>query len=58
MKLTALEAIATALATHNVQYIVVGGVAVVAHGYVRLTGDIDLVIGKERYGSTRRACRY
>ena len=30
MKLTAIEAIATALATYNVQYIVVGGVAVVA----------------------------
>lgn len=29
---------------HNVEYLVVGGYAVVAHGYVRATGDIDIWI--------------
>lgn len=28
-----------------VEYLVVGGLAVVAHGYVRFTADIDLLIG-------------
>jgi hypothetical protein len=31
----------------DVRYIVVGGLAVVAHGYVRLTHDIDLVFDME-----------
>ena len=30
------------------KYLVVGGLAVVAHGYERLTRDVDLVIGLER----------
>lgn len=29
---------------HNVDYIVVGGLATVLHGYNRLTGDIDIII--------------
>jgi hypothetical protein len=29
---------------HDVEYLVVGGYAVVAHGYVRATGDIDIWI--------------
>lgn len=28
--------------THNVEYLVVGGLAVVVHGYPRFTGDIDI----------------
>jgi hypothetical protein len=31
----------------RVKYLVVGGLAVVAHGYERLTVDVDLVIGLE-----------
>lgn len=27
---------------HEVRYLVVGGLAVVAHGYVRFTKDLDL----------------
>lgn len=34
-----------ALHDHGVDYVVVGGVAVVIHGHQRLTTDIDLVIG-------------
>lgn len=44
MRLASIEAIAKALDTHKVQYLVVGGLAVVAHGYGRLTMDMDLVV--------------
>jgi predicted nucleotidyltransferase len=44
MKLTSLEAILAALKQHNVRYLIVGGLAVVAHGYGRLTIDVDLVV--------------
>lgn len=36
-----------ALNAAHVRYLVVGGVAVIAHGYVRFTNDLDLVIGLE-----------
>src|SRR5438445_13824117 len=41
---TDLQRIFDALAAANVRYIVVGGVAVVLHGYPRLTADLDLVV--------------
>ena len=44
MKLAAFEAIAAALQSAGVRYLVAGGVAVNAHGYLRLTYDVDLVI--------------
>lgn len=44
MKLAAFEAIVTALRDTGVRYLVAGGVAVNAHGYLRLTYDVDLVI--------------
>ena len=44
MKLTNLETIARALNSSGVPFLVVGGVAVVAHGYGRQTPDLDLVI--------------
>jgi hypothetical protein len=44
VKLAAFEAIATALRDARVRYLVAGGLAVNAHGYVRLTYDVDLVI--------------
>ena len=44
MKLSAFEAIAKALQTAEVRYIVVGGLAVTAHGYLRYTQDVDLVV--------------
>jgi hypothetical protein len=44
MKLAAFEAVAKALDTAQVRYLVAGGLAVNAHGYIRLTMDIDLVI--------------
>lgn len=44
MKLDAFEAVAEALNDAGVRYLVAGGLAVNAHGYLRLTVDIDLVI--------------
>jgi len=44
MKLASFEAIVRALNGAQVRFIVVGGIAVIAHGYGRVTRDIDLVI--------------
>jgi hypothetical protein len=44
VRLATLEAIAGELARGGVRYLVVGGVAVNAHGHLRLTNDLDLVI--------------
>lgn len=48
MEVRSVEAIARVLSEENVQYLVVGGLAVNAYGYMRLTVDIDLVIGLQR----------
>lgn len=45
MEVRSVEAIVRALNEADVQYLVVGGLAVNAHGYERLTVDLDLVIG-------------
>ena len=39
-----LERVFDALNRADVRYVVVGGVAVVLHGFARLTGDLDLII--------------
>jgi hypothetical protein len=44
MKLASFEALATALEAANVRYLVAGGLAVGAHGYLRFTKDVDIVI--------------
>jgi len=44
MKLASFEAIVHALNGAEVRFIVVGGIAVIAHGYGRTTRDVDLVI--------------
>jgi len=44
VRLASLEAIFRALNDVGVRYLVVGGLAVNAHGYQRLTNDLDLVI--------------
>ena len=38
------EALFAALTATGVRYVVVGGVAAVLHGHVRLTADVDLII--------------
>lgn len=47
MELRSVEAIVKALNDAKVQYLIVGGLAVIAHGFERLTRDVDLVIGLE-----------
>jgi hypothetical protein len=37
----------SALNAADVRYVVVGGVAVVLHGYARVTGDVDLIVDLE-----------
>jgi len=44
MKLSSIESLVRALNDARVRFIVVGGLAVVAHGYGRQTQDVDLVI--------------
>lgn len=44
MKLASFEAVVGALEIAGVRYLVAGGVAVNAHGYLRFTYDVDLVI--------------
>lgn len=44
MELRSVEAIAKCLSEAECRYLVVGGIAVNAHGYERFTNDVDLVI--------------
>jgi hypothetical protein len=45
MEVRSIEAVIRALNESGAHYVVVGGLAVNAHGYERLTRDLDLVIG-------------
>jgi hypothetical protein len=45
---TDIELLLMALTDAGVRYVVVGGVAVVLHGYLRATADLDLVLGMDR----------
>ena len=47
MRRHSIESIVGALNERQVRYLIVGGLAVVAHGHVRFTADIDLVIDFE-----------
>jgi hypothetical protein len=53
MELRSVELIARTLNTEGIRYLVVGGLAVNAHGYERFTQDLDLVIGLEPDNVTR-----
>lgn len=44
-----------ALARHRVEYAVIGGVAVQAHGHVRATNDVDIVVAPEQQNLERLA---
>jgi predicted nucleotidyltransferase len=48
-----IENILDALNRARVRYLVVGGVAVVLHGYLRTTADLDLVIQLEHQNALR-----
>jgi hypothetical protein len=47
MELRSIEAVVGALNAAGVRYLIVGGLAVNAHGYLRATRDLDLVIQLE-----------
>jgi len=47
MKRDSVVAIVAALNENEVRYLVVGGLAVVAHGYVRFTADVDLILAPD-----------
>jgi hypothetical protein len=42
-----LKRLASDLKSHNIDYVVIGAVALLAHGYRRFTEDIDLVMTRE-----------
>lgn len=44
MKLASFEALVAALGNAGVRYLVAGGLAVNAHGYLRFTRDVDVVV--------------
>jgi hypothetical protein len=44
MKLASFDAIVTALDRAGIRYLIAGGLAVNAHGYLRFTKDVDLVV--------------
>ena len=56
MEVRSVEAIVRALNDANVQYLIVDGLAVNAHGYERLTVDVDLVIGLSHDNIIRGLC--
>src|SRR5688572_24413812 len=47
MRKAQTESILANLHAGNVRYLVAGGLAVVAHGYVRYTADIDLILAMD-----------
>ncbi len=44
MNLSSFDALVTALAASGVRYLIAGGLAVNAHGYLRFTKDVDVVV--------------
>ncbi len=53
MVASSLERIFRALAEAGVRYLVAGGLAVVAHGYVRFTNAVELVLDLEEANCRR-----
>lgn len=54
MEVHSIETIVRALNDAKVKYLIVGGLAVNAHGFVRLTRDVSLVLGLEPANAARR----
>ena len=53
MEIRSVESLVRALNAAQVDYLIVGGLAVNAHGFVRLTRDVDLVIRLTPENATR-----
>ena len=45
--------LAQALATFDVEYVLIGGVAMALHGFVRMTKDIDLLLPVDPANNSR-----
>ncbi len=48
MQQASIQSIVQSLNQANVRYLIAGGLAVVAHGYMRLTMDVDLILDLEK----------
>lgn len=53
MEVRSVETIVRALNEASVHYLIVGGLAVNAHGFVRLTRDVDIVLSLDPENATR-----
>jgi uncharacterized protein (DUF1330 family) len=53
MEKRSVEAVVAAFGAHGCRYLIAGGLAVVAHGYVRTTRDIDIVLALDRDNALR-----
>ena len=53
MEIQSVEAIVRALNNADVRYFIVGGLAVNAHGFVRLTRDVDIVLALDSPNAVR-----
>jgi predicted nucleotidyltransferase len=49
----AAEEILRVLAAHRVDFVVIGGIAVQAHGYIRGTHDVDIIVRPKTLNLTR-----
>jgi hypothetical protein len=47
MEKDSIKSIVSALNSYRVKYLIAGGLAVVAHGYVRFTADLDLILAMD-----------
>ena len=47
------EAFLQSPSRHDVRYLIVGGEAVIFHGYARLTGDTDVFYGRDEANAER-----
>jgi hypothetical protein len=53
MERSSLEAIIESLNREGVRYLIAGGLAVVAHGHIRLTVDVDIILDLRTENVTR-----
>lgn len=53
MKTASLEAILKSLNANRVRYVIAGGLAVVAHGYLRFTADLDMMVAMDSENLSR-----
>ena len=56
--MTPIESVLTALEQAQVRYLLVGGVAVVLHGYLRTTADLDLILALDEDNVARAATAF